>query len=65
MLPILLEEREEMNAIGIYKKCMRCGSKEHNLLERSKCRCGGYLYVIGTIYQERVIKVQKGENHGC
>jgi DNA-directed RNA polymerase subunit RPC12/RpoP len=54
-----------MKPVGIYKKCMRCGRREEVELERIKCPCGGHLYIIGTIYQERTVKAQKGEKHGC
>ena len=54
-----------MRPVGIYKKCMCCGHREEMELERIKCPCGGHLYTIGMIYQERVIKAQKGGRHGC
>ena len=47
-----------MKPINNYKKCFCCGRKYRADAKETNCSCGGFLYMIGTIYQEKV----KGAN---
>lgn len=42
-----------MKTVNNYKKCFCCGMKYDIRAERKKCICGGHLYIVGTIYQEK------------
>ena len=42
-----------MKPVENYKKCMRCGDKYRIESQLTKCMCGGLLYIVGTIYQEK------------
>ena len=52
------EERQvlSMKPINTYKKCLCCGSKHQATAERKKCLCGGHLYLIGTVYQPKIMR---------
>lgn len=40
-----------MAMINAYKKCLCCGRKYQAAAQREKCLCGGYLYLVGAVYQ--------------
>ena len=44
-----------MAMINAYKKCLCCGRK-YQAAQREKCLCGGYLYLVGAVYQPKVKK---------
>lgn len=45
-----------MKPINTYKKCLCCGKKYSAMDKRENCECGSYLYVVNTVYQEKVKK---------
>lgn len=49
-----------MTAIGIYRKCYKCGSAT-NKLDATKCECGGFLYLISQVYMPKTAKEQQKE----
>ena len=42
-----------MKTVNNYKKCLCCGSKYDIRKQGSKCVCGGHLYIVGSVYQEK------------
>lgn len=42
-----------MKPVNTYKKCLCCGMKYDIRKQGNKCICGGHLYIVGTIYQEK------------
>lgn len=44
-----------MTAIGTYRKCYRCSSITADIIQ-TKCKCGGFLYLISQIYTPEVAK---------
>lgn len=41
--------------IDAYRKCGRCGEKSADI-KKSKCKCGGYMAVISSVYMPVVRK---------
>lgn len=48
-----------MAMINAYKKCLCCGRKYQATAQREKCLCGGYLYLVGAVYQPTTLKGEK------
>lgn len=42
-----------MRPINTCKKCLCCGMKYNAEAKREKCLCGGHLYIVNTVYQEK------------
>ncbi len=47
-----------MTSIGIYKKCYRCGNTTTDM-QKTQCKCGGYLYLISLVYTPKVAKQER------
>lgn len=45
-----------MKPINAYKKCLCCGAKYSVSEKNENCKCGGYLYIISSVYQKKVKK---------
>lgn len=41
-----------MKPVNHYKKCFCCGRKYQVNSKEISCSCGGFLYIIGAVYQE-------------
>jgi len=50
-----------MKPVNNYKKCFWCGMTYDIRKQGTKCICGGHLYIVGTIYQEKPKGVEKNE----
>lgn len=40
-----------------YRKCFKCGAITEDI-NKDKCKCGSYMHIIGSYYQERKVKAQ-------
>lgn len=43
-------------SVDTYKKCLKCGDKYRIDSDRTKCLCGGHLFIVGSVYQPKVRK---------
>lgn len=50
-----------MTMTATYRKCLKCGSSTNDL-HKTKCNCGGYLYLISTIYTPKVRQKEESRN---
>ena len=50
-----------MRPISTCKKCLCCGAVYGATESKTKCSCGGYLYIMNTVYQEKISKREKGD----
>lgn len=47
-----------MKLVNTHRKCMTCQNVTTNF-EQDKCSCGGYMHLVGFIYQPEVVKKKK------
>lgn len=51
-----------MTAMASHRKCLKCGSSTNDL-HKTKCKCGGYLYLVSQIYTPKVKqKIESGRD---